>query len=144
MKEPRGYRNNNPGNIRKSTTKFVGEIYSEDAAFKRFGTMEHGVRAAGKILLTYYLHHQLKTPYDIIKRWAPPNENDTVAYAKAVAAHLGMDAHDTVNVTERATLPKLLTAIFRHENGRRPDGTDWVKADQIATGADWALGVRED
>lgn len=37
---PRGMRNRNPGNIRRSKTKYLSEVTpSRDAAFKQFETM---------------------------------------------------------------------------------------------------------
>lgn len=37
---PRGLRNNNPGNIRLSSTKYQGEVQpSQDTAFKQFESM---------------------------------------------------------------------------------------------------------
>lgn len=43
---PRGLRNNNPGNIRLSSTKYQGEVQpSQDTAFKQFESMAYGYRA---------------------------------------------------------------------------------------------------
>ena len=46
MSLPRGLRNNNPGNIRNSSTVWVGEITpSKDKSFKQFKSMAYGYRA---------------------------------------------------------------------------------------------------
>ena len=39
---PRGLRNRNPGNIRRSKTRYKGEIESRDPAFKSVRTMAWG------------------------------------------------------------------------------------------------------
>lgn len=48
---PRGLRNNNPGNIRRNSDVFQGEIRpSKDKSFKQFETMPYGYRAIFRIL----------------------------------------------------------------------------------------------
>jgi len=37
--EPRGYRNNNPLNIRRSADNFLGELRGDDESFKIFASM---------------------------------------------------------------------------------------------------------
>lgn len=45
----RGLRNNNPGNIRQSNTRYLGEVRpSQDAAFKQFETAAWGIAAQVK------------------------------------------------------------------------------------------------
>ena len=47
-------RNRNPGNIRRSATKYLGEVApSRDAAFKQFETMAWGYRAMFVLLDSY-------------------------------------------------------------------------------------------
>ena len=56
----------------------------------------------------------------MIGRWAPPNENDTGAYVRAVAASVGVGADEEIDVHEFAILRPLTLAIIRHENGQQP------------------------
>ena len=42
---PRGLRNRNPGNIRRSAVRYKGETESDDAAFKTFASTAWGYRA---------------------------------------------------------------------------------------------------
>jgi hypothetical protein len=86
--QPRGIRNNNPGNIDRNTTKWQGmaDDQSSDPRFVVFKTPQAGIRALAKILLTYQNHDGLKTVRGIIGRWAPAVENNTSAYVAAVAA----------------------------------------------------------
>jgi hypothetical protein len=50
---PRGYRNNNPLNIRHNADVFQGEIKGNDKSFKTFETIQYGYRAAFVTLATY-------------------------------------------------------------------------------------------
>lgn len=115
----RGERNNNPGNIDRTTQKWAGMSEPQtDIRFVCFNTSEDGIRALAKVLLTYYRKHNLRSVRNIIDRWAPPKENDTESYATHVATILGVEPDAVINVEDPATLEVLVRAIIRHENGR--------------------------
>ena len=116
----RGERNNNPGNIDRSTIRWEGMSadQSSDDRFIVFQTPQFGIRALAKILLNYQDVHHLDTIRQIIDRWAPPSENDTGAYVTDVAADVGVGPDDKIDLNDAAILTKLVTAIIRHENGR--------------------------
>lgn len=83
--EPRGVRNNNPGNIDRTNTIWLGEDRSAAALasekrFCVFETPQASFRALAKTLLTYQRKHGLRTVRDMISRWAPSVENNTEAY----------------------------------------------------------------
>ena len=115
----RGIRNNNPGNIRVSKDQWEG-MTGDDGAFVTFDSPESGVRALGKNLLSYG-----RQGYDsiekIIKRWAPPNENDTQAYINSVVAATGIPATQSLDLSDPDTLSSLAQAISFHETGSRYD-----------------------
>jgi len=92
MSEPRGIRNNNPLNIRKSADRWKGlRCVQKDKTFCQFETIEWGWRAAFVILCkTYYGKYKLKTIRDIVSRWAPPKENNTPAYIRHVSDYTGI------------------------------------------------------
>jgi len=92
VKLPRGIRNNNPLNIRRSGDKWQGlKTLQEDKEFFQFETIEWGWRAAFVILCkTYYGKYKLKTIRDIVSRWAPPKENNTPAYIRHVSDYTGI------------------------------------------------------
>lgn len=114
----RGVRNNNPGNIRHSASNWQGQATGQpDASFVTFVSMEMGVRALGKTLLTYQEKYGLKCIRQIIGRWAPPNENNTGAYVDAVSVAVGVSPLVSVNLHDRATLWQVVAAIIKHENG---------------------------
>ncbi|MNN79124.1 hypothetical protein D3C81_1957410 [compost metagenome] len=57
---------------------------------------------------------------ETINRWAPSNENDTQAYAGAVAKRLGVRTADPINIKDPATLRGMVVSIIIHENGGNP------------------------
>lgn len=122
---PRGLRNNNPLNIRLSPNNpWQGEVRpSQDKEFCQFRTMEHGYRAAMKLLRNYADRYGLRTVRSIISRWAPPGENDTEAYIRAVCRYSGLDANRILNLHNRQTMTTLVSAMSRVENGREADRT---------------------
>ena len=93
-KLPRGLRNNNPLNIRRSGDKWQGlRVLQEDREFFQFSEMKWGWRAAFRLLChTYYGKYKLRTIRDIITRWAPPKENNTEAYIRRVTDRIGIAA----------------------------------------------------
>lgn len=136
----RGIRNNNPGNIDwTAANNWQGQLGRETGVanprFARFDTMENGIRALAKNLLTY-ASRGLDTVTEIINRWAPGNENDTGSYIRMVAREMGVDANAQLNLRDSATLQRLTSAIIKHENG----GFGGISTQQIATGVNNALG----
>lgn len=121
--QPRGIRNNNPGNIRKTTDDWRGLLpaaQQTDQAFFRFESPAWGIRALASIMHTYQVKHGLKTVRAIISRWAPPEENDTEAYIATVAKAMGMDPEKPVDLMQGDTMRGLVLAIIKHENGQQP------------------------
>ena len=114
----RGVRNNNPGNIERTSTKWQGmaDDQSGDARFIVFKTPQWGVRALARTLLTYQNTHKLDTVRKIINRWAPPGENNTAAYVKAVAKACGVLPDDVIDLDSAAVMRPLVVAIIAHEN----------------------------
>ena len=116
----RGIRNRNPGNIRRSAADWRGKIAGDDAEFETFVHEVYCLRALAKTLLTYQKRHGLTRIRDFIARWAPPVENDTEAYIRAVSAATNRATTDFYDVTDPAALAALVAAIIRHENGVQP------------------------
>ncbi len=122
MAAPRGVRNNNPGNIDRSSVAWQGEDRSEkarkqEARFCVFTSAEFGFRALAKVLQTYQNKHGLRTVKAIINRWAPPVENITSAYVREVAKALNVDPDARIDVTNFDSAFGIAKAIARHENG---------------------------
>lgn len=94
FKPTRGYRNNNPLNIRNSPNfKWECQIGKDADNFCTFSSMLYGVRAAFALMRSYNHRHHCDTIRTIIERWAPPSENNTASYIENVckATHLTPD-----------------------------------------------------
>ncbi|AZD67555.1 hypothetical protein SAMN04489802_2859 [Pseudomonas chlororaphis] len=118
--ETRGVRNRNPGNIDYNpANQWKGQLPHNPALekrFARFDTPENGIRALGKLLLTYQRKHGLKTVKAIISRWAPAVENDTAAYVRAVEANTGTRPGAEIDLTQAPIMTGFVRAIIHHEN----------------------------
>ena len=120
-KDTRGLRNNNPGNIRKSATKWQGMADDQpDPAFITFTTAQFGIRAMARILINYQDVHDINTVRGVVARWAPPVENDTGSYVDSVCQRTGFDADQQLNMQSYDDLMPLVCAIILHENGKQP------------------------
>ena len=97
---PRGIRNNNPLNIRRSKDKWKGMAQVQtDSAFVQFESLEWGWRAAFYLLTrTYYHKYRLYTIRQIISKWAPPNENKTDAYINNVSRLTGIAPDEPIGI----------------------------------------------
>jgi hypothetical protein len=115
----RGVRNNNPGNIKKSSIVWQGmSPVQDDNTFVKFVTPEAGFRALAMNLKSYF-KKGFNTVEKIISRWAPASENVTHKYVEHVAALLGVKPTQVLTPDEN-TLFKLCLAIARHEIGFNP------------------------
>lgn len=133
---PRGLRNNNPGNIEAGADRWDGQTGS-DGRFATFDSPEAGIRALARTLLTYQEKHGLNTVEGIIGRWAPPGENKTQAYARAVADAIGFEPTTSLDLKDAKVLQSLTRAIIMRENGRQPYAEEVLRS-----GVDAALTGR--
>lgn len=114
----RGLRNNNPGNIRNSSTVWIGEVTpSKDKSFKQFKSMAYGYRAAIKLLQNYRKLHNCQTISDFIKRWAPPSENNTSGYISRVCSEMQVPNTYIPDIEDKNTMCAFAAAISLVENG---------------------------
>ena len=149
--EPRGIRNNNPLNIRRSKDKWQGQINPSgngnvngngnnsspkgDAEFVQFYTMEYGWRAAFVILCrTYYGKYGLKTIRDIVSRWAPAKENNTEAYIRHVSDYTGISPNKVLGSPQEHPTQWLLIgyAMAVVENGKALSAVPMIKGYALA------------
>lgn len=123
---PRGLRNNNPGNIRRNSDMFQGEVNpSRDKEFKQFKTMPYGYRAMFKILSNYYRKYSLTTIRKMIGRWAPKNENNTDAYVSLVSSYSGIGPDDLISFDSEQMI-RIVAGMSRVENGREAVMSDVI------------------
>lgn len=123
-------------NIRHSQDQWQGAAATQtDKSFVQFESMAYGYRAAWKTLDTYNLRFRKEfKPYNvrnIIARWAPPTENDTEAYVKAVVKLSGLGGNENIprpnryrNFERLEKTARLIAAMTCVENGIRMEQVD--------------------
>jgi hypothetical protein len=119
MRLSRGIRNNNPGNLRISENAWRGKVPIEqntDGAFEQFISPEYGIRALF-IDLRSKINRGLNTVEKIMNVYAPPNENNTIAYITAIENMTGIRRNKVITVDD---IPKIVPAIIKVENGIQP------------------------
>ncbi len=116
----RGYRNNNPGNVRPlpAGKKWQGQVGVDHAGsvegYVIFDKMENGVRAMTRDLKVK-IGRGLNTIEKILPVYAPEEDNNDVeAYIKSVSSKSGVAADKVISASD---LPKIITAMMRHELG---------------------------
>ena len=118
---PRGIRNHNPGNVRKSQDPWQGLADRQpDKEFFTFKSAVYGIRAIARLLITYQDKYGLHTIRELITRWAPEKENPTEAYIYAVAESTGFAVNQKLDMHQFRHLKPLVEAIIFHENGQQP------------------------
>ena len=133
---PRGFRNNNPGNIRLGND-WRGEINGADKSFETFSSIEWGIRALYKIIEAYKNKYNAVSIKDIITRYAPSNENHTSGYINQVYKYmldhsftpqskiLLKDKYDT-DVHQEALMNLFVAGIILVENGLQPFNFEFI------------------
>lgn len=135
---PRGLRNNNPLNIRKSRDKWLGLSPTQrDSSFFQFTSLVYGYRAAAKLLQNYQRLHKLYNLNGLIARWAPASENNTKAYVARVARELSTQAGRIIDgethldlIHDKELLRKTIIAMHIVENGLRPTASQLEALDK--------------
>lgn len=130
----RGLRNNNPGDIERDGDAWEGMAPTQtDARYITFSAPIWGIRAMARILDNYAKRGKT-TVRQIVQSWAPPSENNTENYIRAVARAVG---GETVEPTkDRDTFALALAAMIVQENSYNP-----YSHDLILSGIDLARGV---
>lgn len=125
---PRGIRNNNPLNIRIGNV-WLGEVTNPtDNEFEQFVSMFYGLRAGFILLRRYIRRYHLTTVPDIISRWAPGSENNTVKYIDTVCQLSGIAPDAQLNYEDEETLVNLVDAMILVECGQHVDRSTIIKA----------------
>ena len=115
----RGIDNCNPGNIRRSRVRYLGEVQpSQDTHFKQFESMAWGYRAMFVLLDSYRKRYGLKTLREMLTRYAPPTENHTALYIESVCDMAGVKADTEIDTHSKRMMIPIVAAMSRIENGR--------------------------
>ena len=124
----RGFRNNNPLNIRVGQDWQGETVGNTDGAFEQFTSPEYGYRAGCRILDNYRTRYGFNSVSQIVRRWAPPSDNNpTDAYAAYVAGRLGVGVDVYLGTENENTMAALMDALTRFENSRlQPYGNEVI------------------
>lgn len=117
---PRGFRNHNPLNIRRTNppTQWEGLASTQtDKSFVQFVSNSYGYRAAFCTLRTYVKKHKCDTVRKIIGRWAPPNENNTKIYIRKVSKISNVNPDEVIDLGNVVTMTAIVAAMAIIENG---------------------------
>lgn len=130
---PRGIRNNNPGNLIRTASDWIGKVpfaQSTDSQFEQFTHVEYGLRAMAYDIIGD-ISKGKNTLTALITEYAPPSENDTAAYINSVSNQTGVGANDTIPLSVD-TLVAIMQAKIVVENG--PSAGNYVTEDMIREG----------
>lgn len=134
----RGLSLNNPLNLEtNSKISWLGEIKpttDPGRVLCQFDAMDHGLRAGLKDLANQQILHGLNTWNDIITKYAPPVENDTIAYIKAMVAATGYGPNQILDLSDPVFLALAGKSVIIHEQGFNP-----CSDAQLAQASDQAL-----
>lgn len=132
---PRGMRNNNPLNIRRGKKPWVGEqpyirvvdnngemeqeLKYYDRTFCQFACLTQGFRAAFILLKKYIVKYDLNTIEEVIRRWAPENENNTKHYIDMVATRSLIDRKEKLDFYNKLQMVNIVNAMVMVECGAK-------------------------
>ena len=129
MAIPRGIRNHNPLNIRrtgKDQWKGLSKVQN-DRSFCQFESLKWGWRAAFHLLTrTYYHKYRLYTIRGIISRWAPPQDhNNTEAYIRNVSKLTGIDPDEPIGIPSQHPARWMMLGVAMAIQECGTDSLDW-------------------
>lgn len=126
--QPRGIRNNNPGNIEYGNfARQQGSGGAESAGrFATFNTPQEGLNALAALLRSYG-NRGIDSVRAIISKYAPSSDNNnTQAYIGNVAKKLGVDPTQHLNLNDPEILKGMVNAVIQVENGKNPYSQEMV------------------
>ncbi|MCU6240794.1 hypothetical protein [Enterobacter asburiae] len=103
---------NNPTNLRAASG--YNAVNTKSGKFAVFPTLDEGVLAAAKQLQSYGASG-IDNIHDIIKKWAPSNENKTKEYIHNVVRTTGRSEYEHLNLGDPKLLAKLISAMSVQE-----------------------------
>ena len=122
----RAVRNCNPLNIeRNAKNKWQGlvpesEMTPEQAAEKRYEVFRSpvwGFRAGAILMIAYQDRNDIDTIAGVVRKWAPPIENDAGAYINAVCKQTGFGPAVALNFHSYDHIAPVIKAMSIHEGG---------------------------
>lgn len=138
QRTPRGIRNNNPLNIRRSVNNWKGKIQkSTDKNFEQFTSIVFGIRAAMVCMRTHCNRLKEKNVSPTVKAlmaiWAPSTENDTERYVQVVCriSDNRLTPNTVIDPSNRAQYCLLIWAMAYFETGTILDFRLFIQAHEM-------------
>jgi hypothetical protein len=115
---PRGLRNNNPGNIVKSSLKLKNEIPGNDATYRTFKTMADGYTALFELLAIYIAngYNTIRKMFAHYESGSPKSDIDN--YVNYVSSTTGINPDAVLSMSQTANILAIAKAISQKENGK--------------------------
>jgi hypothetical protein len=132
--QPRGIRNNNPGNLNFANQPGASLEAGQNARFASFDTPEEGLSALSH-QLKLYDKRGINTVSSMIGKFAPPSENNTAAYINNVSKELGVSPTDQIDVNDPKVMAKMMTSIIKIENGKNPYSEEQINTAAASNGS---------
>lgn len=116
--EPRGIRNNNPGNLNFAGQAGATKEGGENGRFAVFESMRDGISALYRQIQLYF-SRGVNTIESVVNKYAPADDNNNVqAYIKQLVGATGKQADEKLSGEDTETVFKLIRGIINHENGK--------------------------
>lgn len=132
---PLTVRNNNPGAIKAlpNGQMWAGQTGTDQNGFAIFSSPQAGAQAAHTNLMSYATKHGINTVAGVVNRWAPAGDgsNNPQAYAASVAARMGVDPNQPLDMSDPQVQAGILGGIFHQESGAAPQLQGGAGADQL-------------
>lgn len=119
IKKTRAERNFNPGNLNYAGQSGASLEAGSNARFAKFNSEEEGIAALVR-QLRLYQQRGIDTIGEIVKKYAPPSENDTQAYVANMARWTGLSADEKLNFNDTETVRRMVEGISRKEGRYTP------------------------
>lgn len=118
----KGIELNNPGDLEfNDHDKWQGlDNPPYEGRWFKFKAPVWGIRAISRTLITYQDKYNLHTIEDWITKYAPPAENNTAAYIKAVCDESGYILNYPLDAHSYECQRLIVPAIIHHEQGSMP------------------------
>lgn len=127
---PRGIRNNNPGNLTRTSISWQGEVANNtDGRFEQFTQFVWGVRAMIRDISGDIKKDGDNTIRKLITKYAPSNENNTAGYISSLSTRTGYGADQILDADDKAVMARLVQQICIIENGNpqsRIGKNEWI------------------
>lgn len=104
-------RNRNPLNVKG--TGWVGQVGSDEQGHAVFAEPEYGIRAAARVLRSYYHRHGINTIRGIVTRFAEGNQKEYIVF---LCRRMELAPDEEFSVMRR--MSELLRHMSRFESGQ--------------------------